>query len=207
MEEQSFYSQLEKIYKTNGGYITRQDVDKAGISSWFLSDYVKRNNLNKIAPGFYADDKYVIDDYYILQRRYPKYIYTGMSALFLHHLIDKIPTNIEVIAPHGYNPSRYEINNLVVRKISNKDIYNLGIMEIKTMYGNVVKVYDKERTICDLVKYRNRYDSETFIKAIKIYAKTSNQVLLFKYARMLGIEKKMFEIMELIINTRRCLVS
>ena len=63
MEESTNYSQLEKIFKTNGGYITREDVNNANISSWFLSDFVKRNNLNKIAPGFYANDNYIIDNY------------------------------------------------------------------------------------------------------------------------------------------------
>lgn len=200
MKEDSFYSKLDNIYKANGGFITRKDVDNANIASWFLSDYVKRKRLNKIAPGFYANSSYIIDEYYILQRRYPKYIFTGMSALFLHHLTDKIPVSMEVVAPQGYNPSRNKISNLSIRKISNEDIYNLGIIETKTMFGNVVKAYDKERTICDLVKYRDRYDSETFIKAIKQYAKNSNQIKLFKYARALGIEKKIFEIMEVITN-------
>ena len=66
MKENTNYSMLEKIFKTNGGYITREDVDNANISSWFLSDFVKRNGLNKIAPGFYANDNYIIDNYYIL---------------------------------------------------------------------------------------------------------------------------------------------
>ena len=69
MKESTNYCLLEKIFKTNGGYITREDVNNANISSWFLSDFVKRNNLSKIAPGFYADDNYIIDNYYIIQRK------------------------------------------------------------------------------------------------------------------------------------------
>ena len=60
-------------FKTNGGFITRKDVDNASIPSWFLSDFVKKNGLNKIAPGFYVRDNYAIDDYCVLQRRYLKY--------------------------------------------------------------------------------------------------------------------------------------
>ena len=43
MKDNTNYSKLEKIFKTNDGYITREDVDNANISSWFLSDFVKSN--------------------------------------------------------------------------------------------------------------------------------------------------------------------
>ena len=201
MEEVTNNSKLESIFRNNGGYITREDIDNEGISSWFLSDFVKKHNLIKVAPGFYADKSYFIDYYQVLQKRYPKYIYAGMSALYLHHLTDKIPLDLEVVAPKDYHPCRYKIENLVVRKISSKKIYELGIIEIKTQFGNKVKVYDEERTICDLIKYRDKYDSETFVKAIKSYIRqTNNQVKLFKYARTLKIEAKVFSILEVINN-------
>ena len=201
MKENTNYSKIEKIFNNNGGYITREDIDKANIPSWFLYDYVKRNNLIKVAPGFYISDSYFADPYYVLQRRYPKYIFSDMTALYIHHLTDKIPTDIDVVAPQGYNPSRKKIDNLSIRKISSSDIYNLGITEVDTIFGNKVKVYDEERTICDIIKYRDKYDGETFIKAIKFYIrKTNNQTKLFEYARTMNIEKKVFEVMEVINN-------
>ena len=48
MKESINYSLLEKIFKANGGYITREDINNANISSWFLSDFVKRNNLSLV---------------------------------------------------------------------------------------------------------------------------------------------------------------
>ena len=124
-----------------------------------------------------------------------------MSALYLHGLTDKVVTDINVTAPQGYNPSRKKMDNIVIQRISNNEIYNLGIVEVKTMFGNIIKVYDEERTIGDLIKYRNKYDSETFIKAIKLYVKRSNnQLKLFKYARIMKIEKQVFEVMEVISN-------
>ena len=201
MKDNTNYSKLEKIFKTNDGYITREDVDDANIPSWFLSDFVRKNNLNKIAPGFYADDSYIVDNYYILQRRYPKYIFAGLSALYLLGLTDKIPTDIEVSAPQNYHPSRKKIDSLIVHKLSNANVYELGIKEVKTMFGNIVRTYDEERTICDVIKRRDKYDGETFIKAIKFYVRTiNNQSKLFKYARELGVEKKVYEVMEVVAN-------
>ena len=201
MKDITNYQKLEQIFNTNKGFITRQDVDEANIPSWFLSDFIKRNKLQKVAPGFYADNNYVVDDYYILQRRYPKYIFSGLSALFMLDLIDKIPTDIEVSAPQGYNPSRQKIDSLIIHKISNKDIYELGIKEVSTIFNNIVKTYDEERTICEIIKNRDKFDPETFIKAVKNYVnKINNQTKLFRYAKALGIEKKVQEIIEVISN-------
>ena len=64
-----------------------------------------------------------------------------------------------------------------------------------------MKAYDEERTICDVIKFRDKYDAETFVKAIKLYIRrTNNQVKLFQYARMMGIEKEAFELLEVINN-------
>lgn len=201
MKENTNYSKIEQIFKNNDGFITRENVDNANIPSWFLSDFVKKNNLNKIAPGFYADDSYIADEYFILQRRYPKYIFSGISALYLLGLTNRIPTDIEVVAPQGYNPTRKRIDSLTIHRLSNIDIYKLGVKETKTIFGNIVRTYDEERTICDLIKNRNKYDSELFIKAIRSYIKKiNNQSKLFKYAKILGVENKVFEVMEVVVN-------
>ncbi len=201
MKENVNYKRIEKIFKQSKGVITRKDIDERDIPSWFLSDFVKKNNLNKIAPGIYASDEYIIDDYFILQKRYPKYIFSGMSALYLHHLTDRIPQTICVTCPQGYHPTSSPAPSLTVNRITNSDLLNLGIIEIETMFGNKVKVYDKERTICDLIKHRNKYDSEVFMKALKMYIKgETNQIKLFKYARIMKIETKVFEIIEILTN-------
>ncbi len=201
MKEQTNYETIKKILEKNNGLITRKEIDEENIPSWFLTDFVKRNGLNKIAPGLYASDGYAADEYFVLQRRYPKYVFSGMSALYLHHLTDKIPEDIYVSCPQGYHPSRKIIPSLVIAQISNQNLYFLGIADVETMFGNKVKAYDKERTICDLIKRREKYDGETFVKALRAYLSGNpDQRKLFRYAKEMKIENKVFEIMEVITN-------
>lgn len=201
MKENSNYSKILKIFSDNKGCISRKEIDSAKIPSWFLYDFVKKNNLKKLASGLYISDDFIVDDYLVLQKRFPKYVFSGMSALYLHHLTDKIPTFIYVSAPLGYNPSREKNDFLNVHWIKDMDIYNMGIVKLRTIFDNEVYAYNRERTICDLVKKRDKYDGETFIKAIKTYAKEKpDQIKLFEYAKAMKIEKKMFEIMEIIMN-------
>lgn len=94
MKEEMNYKKIEKIYKKNFGIVTRSEVIKSNISSWFLSDFVKKNNLIRIAPGVYANENYAFDDHYSFQTRYPKYIFSGINALYLHHMTDKFLLNL-----------------------------------------------------------------------------------------------------------------
>ena len=73
---------------------------------------------------------------------------------------------------------------------------------METICGNNVKVYDMEKTICDLVKNKVHIESEVYIKAIRKYIrkKDKNIFKLFKYARIMKIEKEVNELMEVLLN-------
>lgn len=73
-----------------------------------------------------------------------------------------------------------------------------GIINIETMFGNEIRAYDRERTICDLIKLRDECDGETFVKT---YASDHpSQRKLFRYVQEIEIENKVFEFMEIITN-------
>ena len=52
-------------------------------------------------------------------------------------------------------------------------------------------MYDKERTICDCLRYRNKMDREIFNKAIQNYINdsTKNIPKLMEYAEKLRVKK------------------
>ncbi|HRR35701.1 MAG TPA: abortive phage infection protein, partial [Clostridia bacterium] len=45
-----------------------------------------------------------------------------------------------------------------------------GLYEKVNTFGNIVRCYDPERTICDILRSRSRLDEETVLSAIKNYA-------------------------------------
>ena len=74
--------------------------------------------------------------------------------------------------------------------IENK-YYMIGI-EIKELQdGTKIRIYNKERTICDIIKSRNKMDPQILNMAVKEYfsQKDSNYILLMKYAKIFRIEK------------------
>ena len=80
--------------------------------------------------------------------------------------------------------------------------YSLGIIDVQTNLGNSVKVYDKEKTICDLIKHKDKIDFEIYVKAMTRYAKSRDKNInkLMEYAQNMKIENKVRNQMEVILN-------
>ena len=81
------------------------------------------------------------------------------------------------------------------------DVLGLGIMELTTQHGNVVRVYDPERTLCDLVRGQRTVDSQVVIPAMQSYAKSPKRDVqkLVGYARSLGVERKIRNYLEVLL--------
>ena len=78
------------------------------------------------------------------------------------------------------------------------DIYELGLTEVKTPFGNMVKVYDIERCICDIIRSKKRMDNEHIKYSLREYIKRKNKdlVKLSKYADKMGIKKEVMDLLE-----------
>ena len=83
----------------------------------------------------------------------------------------------------------------------NYELYIMCISEVQTLLGNIVKSYNAERTICDMVRNRNNVDKQDLTEAIKGYVrrKERNIPLLLRYAKELRIEKIMRQYMEVLL--------
>ena len=65
-------------------------------------------------------------------------------------------------------------------------------MNYKLDNGNIIKIYDLERTICDIIKNKNKFDRELYNKAIRnyFYSKEKNDLKLYEYAKKMNIYNK-----------------
>lgn len=189
---------LEEKLAQNGGILLSEELASEDIPSIYLTRLIEQGKLQRFDRGIYVAEGGQCDEYYFFQKRYKVAIYSYLSALYLHQLTDVIPNKLEVTLYRGYNPHRMGEN--IIKHFVTKELYELGVVDCKTMYGNIVSVYDLERTICDLVKNRKSIDSELFSKTLNRYIRTSNKDLskLYRYARKMKILEKVIEIIEVI---------
>ena len=189
---------LEEKLKQSGGILLSEEVISENIPSIYLTRMVEQGRLQRVNRGIYMMEGGQYDEYYFFQRRYKVAIFSYLSALYLHQLTDSIPNKLEVTLYRGYNPHRMDEN--IIKHYVTKEVHELGIVDCKTMYGNTVRVYDLERTICDLIKNRKAIDSEIFSKVLNRYVSSSNKdlVKLYKYAQKMKILDKVLGVVEVL---------
>ena len=191
---------LDELLLNNNGYLICDNVINLGISKTYLLEYVRKNNLKRVAHGVYLSNEFWKDDLYILSLKNERAIISHETALQIHGLTERESNSIHVSVPYTYNARHLRINGIKVHQIKD-ELYPLGIIQSKTKFGNTIRVYDIERTICDIIKYRNKMDEQVFLYAIKEYAhsKNKNLIILMEYAKKLKITNQVKMYMELII--------
>lgn len=186
--------------KRNNNTITTSQVVELGFSRALLSKYVKQGLLERGRHGVYILPSSVHDDMYTLMLRTDKLVFSHDTALFLNGLSDRTPFEHTVTIPSNTVLSdalKEECNCFYIKP----ELFSLGMVWKKTTFGNEVRCYDVERTICDLLRSRNRMDEETVISAMKNYVSYKDKDLnrLAEYAERFRVSKKIRQYMEVLL--------
>ncbi len=182
------------------GIVTTAQVSAAGIPRHYLSKMVTKNLLRKVARGIYAVPEAWEDEMFLLQYKYSKGIFSHETALYIHGFTDRAPTRFVMTFPYGYHAESIASTNIRMKKVV-KSIYELGIVERTTTFGNKMRLYDLERTLCDIVKGNNSCDIQIVNQAMKRYAlsKEKNISRLLQYAERLRVKPKILAYMEILL--------
>ena len=194
------YEQLATLAANNNGVLTTNDALAAGVSKFVLSRFVSENQYEKVYHGIYLAPDAWRDDAYLMQLRCPQVIFSHDCALYYHDLTDREPLQTTVTVKTGYNPSRLTAEGIKVYTIK-AELHEMGLTETKTMFGNPIRVYDPERTICDVVRSKNSMETQVFLDALKMYARRKDKNLhrLMAYAEPLRVKKIMQQYMGILL--------
>ena len=190
-----------KEYIQENLVITNKEAEELGYSRHNLSELTKNGQLERLRPGLYQLKGRVIDDFVLISSNSNRIIFSHQTALYLHDLSDRTPNVFHISVPQGYNAShikkRYKDLQVHYEK---KDLYEIGKTEIKSPQGNLIPVYDIDRTICDIIIDREKIDKQIFTEAIKRYFKLPNKNLrrIIKYSRLFKIEDEIRKYMEVL---------
>ena len=193
-------NELQSVLKQNGGIVTTAQANEVGVSNERLRLLVHSGDLERVTTGIYVLPDEFTDKMFIVQLRRPKIIYSHETALFLHELTDRDPINYMVTVPTGYNPTRLREDGFTVFTIK-RELHEIGVTKLTTMFGNSVTVYDMERTICDCLRSRNNLDIAVVTDAIKRYAKRKDKNLnkLMQMAETFKVTKLLRGYMEVLL--------
>lgn len=165
-EEKIFYPQREKLIAD--GYVEK----------------IRRGYYQWMNPDDFSEVGTVI-------RLFPDAILCMDTALRYYGYSDRTPGEWHLAVSKDSGKSRFKIDYPFVKPYYVEPaLLELGLTT-GTMDGHAIRIYDKDRLICDCLRYRNKMDREIFNKAIQKYIADPEKSIpkLMVYADPLRVKK------------------
>ncbi|MGM9604413.1 MAG: type IV toxin-antitoxin system AbiEi family antitoxin domain-containing protein [Faecousia sp.] len=191
---------LRELSVQGGGIISTKAAESAGLSRAMLSKLYRKGRLHRIARGQYTLEDELADELLSLSLRTEQLVFSHETALFLQGISDRTPFLHSITVPTSCIPSpalREECKVYYVRP----EFFDLGRETVQTPFGNPVPCYDLERTLCDILRSRNKIGTETFLAALKQYAANPRKNLnrLNQYAKKMNLTNLVSRYLEVLL--------
>ncbi len=192
-----YEKRILKLFKN--GYLTTKDVTNNNIPRLYLTRLTKDDKIERVSRGVYIKKNELFDEFVILQSKSKNAIYSNTTALYLHGFSNRIPIKYDITINNGYNGSLQKEDNVNLF-YTKRELLRLGVIDYKLNSGNIIRVYDLDKTICDIIKNKKKIDAEIFNKAIReyFYSKKKNTLKLYEYAKMMNIYNKVRDTFEVL---------
>jgi predicted transcriptional regulator of viral defense system len=196
----NYLEKLEKLIEKQHGTVLSADLDLYEIPRTYLQMMVAEGKLERVDRGVYVSTDAIEDEMYSMQTKYPKLIYSHETALYLHGLSDRTPFEYSASVPSGYKVVGSVAERFKVYYIK-KELHELGVETLQSSHGNPIKTYNIERTICDLIRSRNRIDVQILNEALKRFVKlkSADLLILMDYAKKFKIDAVLKNYLEVLL--------
>lgn len=178
------------------GVILSSKLDDYNLNRYELKNNLDNGTIKKVAHGIYVTTGKEVNDFWLMNEKYKNGIFSHNTALYFYNLTDRTPLKYDMTFP-----SNNRINNDMISPHYIKlSLHKVGLTTMKLEDGSVIRIYDLERTICDLFRDRNKIDYQILLHALKEYSnrKDKNIARLYEYAKIFSIDKIMIPFMEVV---------
>ena len=195
-----YMMELDVIAKEHGGIIETKIAAQHGISKAMLYKLCKEEKIYRIVKGQYIFPDDMQDELLSIRKRSGNIIFSHETALYLHGISDRTPFEHTITAPSGCIPSAVIRAECKVYYIK-PELFSLGKTMLKSPTGNEIPAYNLERTVCDIIRSRNKIGTETFLAALKLYAASPKKDLnkLNLYAKKLRVFNVLSRYLEVLL--------
>ena len=186
------YENLKAEFDKCGGLMRTSELRKLGFHSRKIADLIDKGILSKLKTGVYEMGSEVVPDEIMLMKLFPTAVIYLESALLHYGYTDRIPATWQIAVDKNIAKSQFRISYPPVTPFYLDGRYiDIGKTEYE-MKGTLIRIYDKERTVCDTLRYANKLDSEVFNTAIQRYVKDREKNIsrLMEYAKNLRVTNK-----------------
>lgn len=189
---------LKLLFDQHGGIMRTSELQEAGYYYKKIQKLINEGKIEQVRRGYY---QFLENDFFsdipTITTLFPDGVICLESALDYYGYTNRTPSAWHLAVDSKSTRTRFYIDYPIVKPhFIRSNRYSIGIVNGK-IDGRQIKVYDRERTICDLLLHRNKIDGEVFNTAIQQYLNDPEKAesRLMKYAKLLHVEKKVKEVL------------
>lgn len=183
---------MKNEFKKHGGVLKTSELNGLGFSSRKINKLMEEGIISRIKHGFYELTDYIPKEEVIIARLFPEAVIFLESAMLHYGYTDRIPSAWQIAVDKNSQKTKYDIEYPLIEPFYLEPKFiDIGI-DIIQVDGVEVKIYDRDRTICDVLRYEKKLEEEVFTNAIKRYVEDSKKNVrkLFEYAVIFNIKNK-----------------
>ena len=182
--------------------LSLQELKNNGYTQYKIKKLVDEGKLIKLNKSYYENAEYKGEesDFYYLKAYAPQSVVCLLSAAVFHNLSTYIPEGIDIAIPRKAKISSMPSWPQINLHYFTDERYSLGVMVVEDG-DNVFQIYDKEKTVVDIVFYREIIGIEETKEVLLNYLneKQRNLNKLLEYAKLMKCEKVMRNYLEVLI--------
>lgn len=182
---------------SNQELIRTSELNQLSIYSKEISELVDSGYIERVKQGYYRIVEHTEEhsEAKLISQLYPDGIICMVSALFYYGYSDRTPINWDIAIDRNVSKARFNIDYPYVKPYYiDKAHLEYGVTE--GQYEDcVLKIFDRDRLICECIKHENKMDREIYNKAIINYINDpgKNVTNLLDYAKKRNVHKKVRE--------------
>ena len=185
--------ELKKLFEMYDFVMKTSELAQENISKSMIEKLINEGIIEKVRRGYYHwNYDFTGGDVVILKKLFPDAVYCMETAAFYYRYSDRTPTHWNFAIHRDVSKTRTEIDYPFIKAYRvNSKLLHLGVRTFN-IDGIDIKMYDRERTVCDCLRHMNEMDKEIFNKIIQAYVNDSQKNIpnLIKYAKILRVTKK-----------------
>jgi predicted transcriptional regulator of viral defense system len=190
------------ILPENQKIFSMKELKDFGFSQYKVSKLVDEGKLKKLNKGYYENAVYQGEesDFYYTEAYTPNGVICLLSAAVYYNLSTYIPDAVDIAIPRKAKVSAIpDWPKMNVHYYTNER-YGLGINTVQEG-GNEFRIYDMEKTVVDIVFYREKIGIEETKEVLVTYLKRNDRNVnrLLKYGEMMKCGKVIREYLEVLV--------
>ncbi|MCI5917924.1 MAG: type IV toxin-antitoxin system AbiEi family antitoxin domain-containing protein [Roseburia sp.] len=183
---------IKTFIRQKGGIIKKEQIKELGVDYRKILSYVEKGELIRVKNGYYAVTFDDFSEEELIAMLFPDGVLCLESALFFYGYTSKKPYGWKIAVDKNTSKSRFKLDYPQVTPFyTEPEVLQLGVTTIK-LGDKKMKIYERERLVCDCLKYEDKMDREIWKEGLLSYIQDTDKDVekLMRYARERKVLKK-----------------